>query len=259
MKNEKFFCLIEDLCENKFIAEQDILEFWEIKDKAPYKNFVTTDINEYAGAKMLEIFAKTEYPIKKVNPVKDLYSDQNLVKLLYPFAAKDELRVNMQGINFDQKIVATDAHKLAILPNRTEKQGFHFINKIVKEMTTEDLILSSNKFVNWQAVIPASGDKIKVDFESLYSRLHWWKSMKLHKVFVMPYVRLNLAGKEFLVNGLFLMDVVRFFLQTDNKKGTIDCTETTKVIVFDANEFKAILMPVVNDSSLPYTDLTKFI
>lgn len=259
MKNEKFFGLIEDLCENKFIAEQDILEFWAIKDKAPYKNFVTTDIYEYAVAKMLEIFAKTEYPIKKVNAIKNLYSDQNLIKLLYPFVAKDELRPNMQGINFDEKIVATDAHKLVIMPNKTDRHGFYLINKIAKLMTNEDLILSENKFVNWRGAMPASGDKIKVNFESLYSRLYWWKSMKLHKALGMPFVRLNLAGKEFLFNGLFLMDVVKFFLQTGNKTGTIDFTETNKGIVFESNEIKALLMPVVNDSSLPYTDLTKFI
>lgn len=260
MTHKNFFDLIENLKENKFIAEQDILNFWAIKEKTPYKDFVTTDIHEYAAGRMLKIFEKTTYPIKKINPVKNLYSDQNLVKLLYPFASKDELRTNMQGINFCDKIVATDAHKLAILPNKTEKQGFYFINRIAKLMTTEDLILDNDiKFPQWKNVIPAQGEKTKVNFDSLYSRLYWWKSIKLHKAMVMPFVRLNLDGSEFLLNGLFLMDVLKLFLQTGNKTGTIEYTETTRIIVFESNEIKALLMPVINDTTLPYPDMTNFI
>lgn len=191
----------------------------------------------------------------KINKIKPLdICEENLEKLLLPFASKDSLRFALQGFFIDgNNIVATDAHKLAILPNFTSlPNGIYQFNKLVKQPTTEKHIpYSDGRFPDYKAVIPNNPREKIVDLEGLRQILSAAKKYKLyqHTENVANKVFFKINSEFFAVNGNFLLDIVTLFEQLNQKTVIAKFSEPNRVIVFEVGRIKTLLMPVVFEES----------
>lgn len=187
--------------------------------------------------------------IAKIKPLK--IEEQNLEKLLFPFASKDELRPVMQGIFINnEEIVSTDAHKLAILPNFL---GYHLngiwrFNKIAKEPTTDTLIpYSDSRYPDYQSVIPRNYTDIKaVELEKLRQIL---TAAKKHKLYQFTENKGNkvifeINNTVYCVNGNFLLDCVTLFLQLNCETCLANFSGNSRAIVFKWGRITVLLMPV---------------
>jgi len=195
------------------------------------------------------------YQTFKVNKIKPLQiCEENLEKLLLPFASKDSFRPQMQGFFVDDtKIVATDAHKLAILPNFTHlADGIYQFNKIVKEPTTSNYIpYSDSRYPDYNSVIPNNPNQKLVNISGLRQILCAAKKYKLyqHTENVANKVIFKIDSEFFAVNGNFLLDVLTLFEQLNQKTVIAKFSEPNRAIIFQSGRVKVLLMTVPLEES----------
>lgn len=201
----------------------------------------------------------------KVNKIKPLQiCEENLERLLVPFASKDELRPPLQSFFVDgNNIVSTDCHKLAILPNFTDLQeGIYQFNKLVKKPTTENYVpYSDGRFPDYKAVIPQNNDIQKVvDLAGLRKILAAAKKYKLyqHTKNVANKVFFKINSEFFAVNGNFLLDVITLFEQLNQKTVIAKFSEPNKSILFEVGRITVLLMPVMLEETETLLDLSDF-
>lgn len=235
---------------------KDYLDAIALSQKPQFKR-ITSNVSGFwpEPKRYFQAFHET-WQSFKVNKIKPLQiCEENLEKLLLPFASKDSLRFTLQGFFVDgNNIVSTDCHKLAILPNFTDLQeGIYQFNKLVKEPTTEKYVpFSDGRFPDYKAVIPQNNDIQKVvDLAGLRKILAAAKKYKLyqHTENVANKVFFKINSEFFAVNGNFLLDIVTLFEQLNQKTVIAKFSEPNRVIVFEVGRIKTLLMPVVFEES----------
>lgn len=202
----------------------------------------------------------------KVNKIKPLQiCEENLEKLLLPFASKDSLRPPLQSFFVDgNNIVSTDCHKLAILPNFTSlANGIYQFNKLVKEPTTEKYVpFSDSRYPDYKAVIPHNNDIQKVvDLAGLRKILAAAKKYKLyqHTENAANKVFFKINSEFFAVNGNFLLHIVTLFEQLNCQTCIAKFDNPSRAIVFEYGRILVLLMPVMfEETEFPVLDLTEF-
>ena len=191
------------------------------------------------------------YQTFKVNRIKPLQiCEENIEKLLLPFASKDNLRPHLQSFFVDgNNIVSTDCHKLAILPNFTSlANGIYQFNKLVKEPTTEKYVpYSDSRFPDYHSVIPNNPRKKLVNIAGLRQILAAAKKFKLYEFTenVCKKVFFKVDSETFAVNGDFLLDVITLFEQLNQKTVIAKFSEPNRAILFEVGRITVLLMPVV--------------
>ena len=136
MGDNNFFRINDQLEARETLSKEDLEFYLSVCNKVPFKTAVTWGSVEEANRQMFHLFEKTDYPLKKLNPLKDMYSDKAVESLMFPFVSRDALLPNMQCISFeDEYIVATDGFRVAMLPNQTTKRGLYKVNRLFKEFT----------------------------------------------------------------------------------------------------------------------------
>jgi hypothetical protein len=236
----------------KTASGKDYLEAIALSRKPQFKS-LSDDVSGFwpEPKRYFQAFQKT-WQSFKVNKIKPLQiCEENLEKLLLPFASKDELRPPMQGFFIDgNNIVSTDCHKLAILPNFTSlANGIFQFNKLVKEPTTEKYITySDSRYPDYKAVIPHNNPIQKsFDIQGLRKVLTLAKKWKLYQYTenVGNKVTLKINDTIFAVNGNFLLDVVTLFEQLNQKTVIAKFSEPNRAILFEVGRITVLLMPVV--------------
>lgn len=267
MSDNNFFRINDQLEARETLSKEDLEFYLSVCNKYPFKTAVTWGSVEEANRQMFHLFEKTDYPAKKLNPIKDMYSDKSVESLMFPFVSKDELRPNMQCISFeDEYIVATNGFGIAMLPNKTNKRGLYKVNRLFKEFSTDVLIKAeadAYKFPHWPQVMPLDSPiKIQVDFNKLYSRLYWWNSLKIYASSgKYNVVMFNFNDITIVFNGKYLLDVVTFLLKTGNRTGVLELSDANRAALFVGAYSKVLLMPVMkpDDVDVLIADMSKYV
>ena len=192
---------------------------------------------------------------KKLSSIKQLSfqadpDDPNLRKLVEPFTGKEELRIMMQGVHFDDYgIVATNAHILLFIDRvKKGKKGTFCVTKkcwddnvfvsqsFIKNLPEEEQaeVIKSNekahdkhlrkgldgKYPQYQAVVPTNHDFIKVNLHAVREFCHILSKAQL----------INPTTHQ--VAFLFREHYFGF-----NNDFMLDCVETMMKLGYDEAEF----------------------
>jgi len=226
-----------------------------LSQKPQFKR-ITSNISGFwpCPKRYFQAFQET-YQTFKINKIKTLdICEENLERLLVPFASKDNLRPALQSFFVDKNnIVSTDCHKLAILPNFTHlADGIYQFNKIVKEPTTSNYIpYSDSRYPDYNSVIPNNPNQKLVNISGLRQILCAAKKYKLyqHTENVANKVIFKIDSEFFAVNGNFLLDVLTLFEQLNQKTVIAKFSEPNRAIIFQSGRVKVLLMTVPLEES----------
>jgi DNA polymerase III sliding clamp (beta) subunit (PCNA family) len=174
----------------------------------------------------------------------------NLWKVLRNYCGEDELRPVMTAIHYDEKsIVATNAHKLIALPNKTKLRGtkpspnsIKFMGGSIKEIEKD---LSTMKYPTYEVVIPIVGEKKRGEKEPQETHIH---KVDLAKIKQYCQAAINFAngttkqgvfkygGGEIGFNMEFLENMVDSLMMLGYKEIFAFLTVPSRAIVFSPNK-----------------------
>ena len=140
-------------------------------------------INTYSVKNWSEIPTvwKNTKEVKKVKYTNSPF-DKELVSMLEPIAADDDLRPVMNGVNFDEYgITATNAHILVSLPYPNEKYKGTYATIPKRNYTIDensdvkikDSLFIPNKYPQYPTVIPKIKDALRTNKINVYKLLQW--------------------------------------------------------------------------------------
>jgi hypothetical protein len=180
---------------------------------------------------------------KKISTIKQLSfqpdpQDANLKRIVEPFTGKEELRIMMQGVHFDDHgIIATNAHILLFIHRTAKKKGTYCMTKRcwedIHEMTADKKIenienvkfdkdskWAHSKYPNYQAVIPDNHDFFKVNLNAVREFCHvLYKAKLLNQV---THQAIFQFGEQYFGFNIFLL---------------LDCVETFMRLGYQEAEF----------------------
>jgi hypothetical protein len=247
----------------------------ESVDKKPQKS-VSAQRNEKVFIPSMKIDKWDEVPVvwknTKLPSRLDIdFSDysnnkSNLWKVIQNYCGVDDLRPVMTAIHYDEKsIVATNAHMLIALPNKTKLRGtkpspnsIEFMGGSIKEIEKD---LSTMKYPTYEVVIPVIGERKRGEKEPQETHIH---KVDLAKIKQYCQVAINFAngttkqgvfkygGGEIGFNMEFLENIVDSLMMLGYKEIFAFLTVPNRAIVFSPNknyrvgeDLICLLMPVM--------------
>ena len=175
--------------------------------------------------------------VKKV-PFSNNPMDKGLDSIISPFLAKDELRPNLTGINFDENgITASNAFILITLPYPNEKyNGVYDINKAKKQKSSELLLINEN-YPKYQNIIPYyenAGTPYLID---VYKLLQYTKTAINYANKTTKAISFKFGDNEAIgINGSLLLEVLTTTLKLGHEKIYIFAKQNNRAIVLSPNK-----------------------
>lgn len=211
------------------VVEMVSQDTYKEKDKTTSMN---TDVLSLRHAKRWDILPNSWIKVQKVTPIKlsDNLENPEYKKLFASYINKDNLRENMGGVFIDDDvIVATDAHKILVLPNKvTNEKGL---------LDIFGYFVGKNKYINarfpdYKQVLPAKYpfvhevDLLKLKTYNQAVILGRYSNPQIKKI---TYLFGN--NDKIAFNGEFLNEVCTTFLQLGHKKAYFSFDSASRGVI----------------------------
>lgn len=207
-----------------------------------------------------DIMAEDEIVPAKVSKPKLPKTKEDHLNVLRDVTANDEMRPTLNAVYFDaegKNIVATDAHRLIIIPYKSIKKT-ELLNARIKRGKIGGAV--EGKFPNYKAVIPDHRKKInvKLNLETLLGQAITLDKEANERIKTLdkPSKNEKNAERGVFINGVLvttnnLAPVLRALYDTGTKEVEIYYEDPSRAMVIKdvENEGKiALVMPVYNDA-----------
>ena len=152
---------------------------------------------------------KNTTKVKKVAFINSPY-DKGLISIVKPFLGEDEVRLILQGINFDKKgITATNAHTLIHLPY-PNPEFIGTYNPGIGKIKKQETIFGN--YPNYEAVLPISEDCEHYKI-SIYKLLQYAKVAENYANKITHQAVFKVNDQYFGLNCSFLIDCLQALLK----------------------------------------------
>jgi DNA polymerase III sliding clamp (beta) subunit (PCNA family) len=175
--------------------------------------------------------------VKKV-PFTNNPLDKGLDSIVSPFLGKDELKLSMNGINFDENgITATNAHILITLPYPNKKyDGIYDINKVKKQKSNE-LVLINENYPKYQNIIPEYKEAGVPYLVSVYKLLQYTKSAINYANKTSLAIAYKFGDNQVIgFNGKYLIEVLTTALKLGHEKIYVFISKNNRAILLSPNK-----------------------
>lgn len=186
----------------------------------------------------------------------DSVKDKNFLKIVKPFAAKDELRPVLYGAYFtEDQICVTDANRLIVLPNRSDikDEVISVIDNKKQGVSIGDKIEGS--YPNYKAVIPTK-ESVKSYKIDVYKALQFVQAALNYTNKITKAVKFKVDDDfEIGFNGQFMTESLKaclmlgyesiYFHKTGLSDRAMVLTPNENYDVDDISEFLILVMPVM--------------
>ena len=243
-------------------------------------SFHSPELNDEAYSDYLKYFAEGVLPSKLPNK-NDLFAStdlhvteidvkpivQNIVKIkqttteksksLSNIVGNDDLRPVMSGVYHDAEnkcLVATDAHKLVVIPDNSIK-----VSEIRTVDNSKKLQIPKNtytdKYPNYRGVIPFD-NPIKVNSVNLQSLINISNGIaRVNRFFDNGQgivARMVIDGTDYFANGHILHEVLVVLAKNGVVNATMEFSTPNRAIIIRGNGILGLVMPVMEDNRIAH-------
>lgn len=241
---------LEEKLANDSASLSDAYEYANFAELPQFKvwNFSFIDVALWAIVSDLSTKRPTGKKIKTYTE----FTDKDIESIFYPVCSKDHLRQAMQGVFFDKNfIVSTDGHILLCCADKSKikRSGNYRFNRIAKEVTTDLLIKTDQKFPDYLKIFPQQKptQQREINLIDFYAFLNqftkWIKIARKQGVDVLNYYA-SVMIFDGLYNIEFLIKVIKALLHVGETVIRFQFWEPHHVSVIDGINNIALIMPL---------------
>lgn len=202
--------------------------------------------NKIAGIENLNVEFSGDLKLKKAPALRKKAEDS-----LELIVSRDQLRPVMSGVYVEEdRLIATDAHKLVVLEAQPDKKDIGKIININPRYSGTDAKYVEGKYPNYEAVIPRyEGDQVSefFDIDRVLNEVH---TLVKYGSPVEGLKKLYLA-RYLAVNPDFLIAVLRVLRANGVSKIRFGAEKSNRaIVIFTDTKSKGLVMPIYIEQDL---------